>query len=262
MTVEDAIRDSLDQVERQHAVRVLFACESGSRAWGFASADSDYDVRFLYLHAPDWYHAVDLEDKRDVIELPIDDVLDINGWDLRKALKLFRKSNPPLMEWLLSPIVYREVGPTAQRMRDLAATYYSPIGARYHYLRMAQRNLRAYLTGREVRTKKYFYVLRPLLAVMWLDRNPGMVPMAFSELVDRLVEDGELRSAIDALVLQKRKGLESDVGPRIEPISRFIEEQIVQAGDAKVSSTKGGGDAEVLNVLFRSALKEFMGELA
>lgn len=81
-------------------------------------------------------------------------------------------------------------------------------------------------------------------------------------LVDRLVEDGELRSAIDALVLQKRKGLESDVGPRIEPISRFIEEQIVQAGDAKVAGTKGGGDAEVLNVLFRSALKEFMGELA
>ena len=99
---------------------VLYACESGSRAWGFASTDSDYDVRFLYLRRPSWYLSIDLEARRDVIERPIDDELDVSGWDLRKALKLFLKSNPPLLEWLGSPIVYREEFPTAERLRALA----------------------------------------------------------------------------------------------------------------------------------------------
>ncbi|MDP3839821.1 MAG: nucleotidyltransferase domain-containing protein, partial [Methylococcales bacterium] len=98
------IERRLSAIETDFGVRILFACESGSRAWGFASDDSDYDVRFIYIHPADWYLTVDLEDRRDVIETPIDDVWDINGWELRKALKLFSKSNPPLLEWLQSPI--------------------------------------------------------------------------------------------------------------------------------------------------------------
>ena len=96
----------LDAVEREEDVRVLYACESGSRAWGFASPDSDYDVRFIYVHRPDWY--LSIVDRRDVIERPIVDEYDLSGWELRKTLRLFRKSNPPLIEWLGSPIVYRE----------------------------------------------------------------------------------------------------------------------------------------------------------
>ncbi|MCE9610243.1 MAG: nucleotidyltransferase domain-containing protein [Chthoniobacter sp.] len=99
------VRHALAQVEAERNVRVLFACESGSRAWGFASRDSDYDVRFLYVHRRDWYLSV--EDRRDVIEQPIADDLDVSGWELRKALRLLRKSNPPLLEWLKSPVVYR-----------------------------------------------------------------------------------------------------------------------------------------------------------
>ena len=95
------VRQALAQVEAERNVRVLFACESGSRAWGFASRDSDYDVRFLYVHRRDWYLSV--EDRRDVIEQPIADDLDVSGWELRKALRLLRKSNPPLLEWLKSP---------------------------------------------------------------------------------------------------------------------------------------------------------------
>ena len=97
------IHRQLTQLEVEHDVSVLYACESGSRAWGFESTDSDYDVRFICVRPSDWYLAIELEARRDIIELPIDDYLDINGWDARKALQLFRKTNPPLIEWLFSP---------------------------------------------------------------------------------------------------------------------------------------------------------------
>ena len=95
--VVDTVLQQLHEIEVKHGVRVLYACESGSRAWGFASADSDYDVRFIYSHPQEWYLSIDLEHEPDVIEVPIDGELDISGWDLRKALKLFRKSNPALI---------------------------------------------------------------------------------------------------------------------------------------------------------------------
>ena len=118
----------LQNLEIEEGVKILYACESGSRAWGFPSADSDYDARFLYLQPPEWYLAVDLEQKRDVIERPISDQLDLSGWDLRKALKLFHKSNPPLLEWLGSPIVYWEKYSVVARLRKLAETYYRKCG--------------------------------------------------------------------------------------------------------------------------------------
>ena len=105
--MEKEILKRIAEVEATENVTIFYACESGSRAWGFPSADSDYDVRFIYLRKPDWYLSIDVEDKRDVIERPINDELDISGWDLRKALKLLWKSNPPLLEWLVSPIVYK-----------------------------------------------------------------------------------------------------------------------------------------------------------
>src|SRR6476619_733662 len=128
----------LDQIERKENVRIFYACESGSRAWGFESTDSDWDVRFIYVHPRDWYLSIDVEEKRDVIERTINDELDISGWDIRKALKLLRKSNPPLLEWLTSPIVYKEIGETAKQLREAMAQFYSPISAFYHYLHMAK----------------------------------------------------------------------------------------------------------------------------
>jgi predicted nucleotidyltransferase len=148
------IERRLDAIESESGVTIVFACESGSRAWGFASPDSDYDVRFLYVSHPSWYLSVDLEDKRDVIETPIEGVWDVNGWDLRKALRLYRKSNPPLLEWLQSPIVYREPSGAAGKLRNLVPSFYSPTASMYHYLHMAQKNYRTYLREEEVWTKK------------------------------------------------------------------------------------------------------------
>ena len=155
-SIREEVQTRLREIEDEEGVKVFFACESGSRAWGFPSADSDYDVRFLYAHPRPWYLSIDLERRRDVIERPITDALDISGWDLRKALQLFRKSNPPLLEWLQSPIVYREETTVASRFRDLIPVYYSSRKARYHYLHMAQGNYRGYFKGEEVWIKKYF----------------------------------------------------------------------------------------------------------
>jgi predicted nucleotidyltransferase len=141
----EKIRQILSSIEKDEEVQILYACESGSRAWGFASADSDYDVRFIYLRPKKWYLSINLEHKRDVIELPITSGLDVNGWDLRKALQLFQRSNPPLLEWLGSPIVYLEKYSVIPRMRELREICYSPIACQYHYYKMAKGNYHEYL---------------------------------------------------------------------------------------------------------------------
>ena len=123
-TMQQTIRSRLVEIEANDHVRIVYACESGSRAWGFPSVNSDYDVRFIYIRPTEWYLSID--EKRDVIEYPIDELLDITGWDLKKALKLLRKTNPPLLEWLGSPIVYLEKGSFAEKMRQLAKEFYSP----------------------------------------------------------------------------------------------------------------------------------------
>ncbi|HEX7295435.1 MAG TPA: nucleotidyltransferase domain-containing protein, partial [Pyrinomonadaceae bacterium] len=205
---------------------MFYACESGSRAWGFPSEDSDYDVRFLYLRSRDWYLSIDLEEKRDVIERPISNMLDITGWDLRKALKLLRKSNPPLLEWLNSPIVYQQRFTIAERIRQLVPEFYSPMACWHHYLHMAEGNCREYLKGEIVWVKKYFYVLRPLLAINWIETESDVVPMEFGALVERCVKSAELKEAIETLLERKRRGQELDREPRIPAISNFIDSEL------------------------------------
>lgn len=244
----------LDHIEDDEQVRVFYACESGSRAWGFAARDSDYDVRFLYVHHPNWYLSVDLEHKRDVIERPIVERLDMNGWDLRKALVLLRKSNPPLLEWLGSPIVYRDQYDIADVMRKLAPEAYSPVACLHHYLHMAQGNLREYLQGDMVSTKKYFYVLRPILAIRWIERGYGVVPTEFGKLVDRVVEDAALRREIEKLLERKRGGEELARGPRVSVLSDFVEGELARLEHAPLGKKGAMVPVERLNAIFRLAL--------
>ncbi|AUS08152.1 hypothetical protein C1X05_04460 [Laceyella sacchari] len=250
------ILDELRHIEEKHGVKILYACESGSRAWGFPSQNSDYDVRFLYVHPVAWY--LSIEEKRDVIECPIHDMLDINGWELRKALKLFKKSNPPLLEWLYSPIQYHEAYTVAERLRQLAQKAFSPRAAIYHYLHMAKGNFRGYLTGERVKIKKYFYVLRPVLGCLWIQKHQTMPPLVFEQLVEELIPEGSrLRADIDALLVRKKAGDELDVGALVESIHVFLEEQIAHlekvAGEMPVAE---GVSTAQLDELFRSALDE------
>ena len=177
--MKEQIVSRLHEIERREQVRILLAVESGSRAWGFASPDSDYDVRFIYIRPQKDY--LRLERVRDVIEEPIAGELDINGWDLQKALRLLHKSNPTLFEWVSSPIVYLETD-FADRFRAVMQPHFSSKSALYHYLCTAQGNYREYLRGDRVRAKKYFYVLRPILACRWVLERGTPPPMRFDEL--------------------------------------------------------------------------------
>lgn len=218
-----AILEALQSTERAHDVRVLYACESGSRAWGFASQDSDYDVRFIYVHRKDWYLSVD--DKRDVIEAMLPNDLDLSGWELRKALRLLRKSNPPMLEWLHSPIVYSQVDEFSEDMHALVREFYSPAACFHHYRSMAEGNFRTYLQGDSVWTKKYLYVLRPVLACRWIEQSRGPVPTEFQKLFVTIQSESLLMS-IDDLVARKQASAELSEGPRMPILSDFISEEI------------------------------------
>lgn len=252
---ESKIADALQQIERSEGVRVLYACESGSRAWGFASRDSDYDVRFIYANDPDWYLSIDLERRRDVIERPIEDDLDLSGWDLRKALQLLRKSNPPLLEWLGSPIIYHEDNDACRHLRELSLLYHSPPSCAYHYLHMARGNFRGYLRGEQVSRKKYLYVLRPLLAVRWIEWDLGIVPTEFRKLFKTIEPRPELVGAIEKLLKEKESGLEGDQSPRIEPISRFIETELERLKDFGAEKKSPPPPVEPYNQAFREILR-------
>jgi predicted nucleotidyltransferase len=226
--VSDAMRsvilENLAEIERRYQVRVLFACESGSRGWGFASPDSDYDVRFVYVNRLSWYLTV--EPGRDVIEQPISGDLDINGWDLRKTLELLRDSNPTLLEWLRSPIVYQQNEPWVSRLRLLAEDGFSQVRSYHHYVSMAKKNLREHLYGEVVRYKKYLYVLRPLLAARWIREGRGVPPMRFAELATKTLTEQALIDEINALLEVKMRAGESATSPRWVGIHDFIEREL------------------------------------
>jgi hypothetical protein len=241
-------------MESEENIRIVYACESGSRAWGFPSADSDFDVRFLYVRPVNWYLSID--EKRDVIERPISDGLDISGWDLKKALRLFRKSNPPLLEWLGSPIVYLEKYSAARKMRRLSASNFSPNACLHHYLHMARGNFRDYLKGDEVWVKKYFYVLRPILAMNWIEKGWGVVPTDFNILVREIVKDPTLKLEIDRLLMEKRAGAELARGPRVAPISAFIEGELARWEHHEIVNQKTSMSLDALDELFRETLEE------
>lgn len=253
--MRDIIISKLKEIEEKGKIKILFAVESGSRAWGFPSSDSDYDVRFVYIRPTEWYLSID--EKRDVLEYPINDLLDFSGWDIRKALNLFKKSNPPLMEWISSPIIYLEQTSFLEQIRKLRSDYFSPKASIYHYLHMASGNYREYLKGNEVRIKKYFYVLRPILACMWLEEEQSIPPVEFEKLLDTQVKDATLHKQIKILLDRKKSGEELDLEPRIDIINSFLEDQIEYYQDyVRNLQNKRNYDYTVLNDLFRSILKE------
>jgi predicted nucleotidyltransferase len=245
------IQTRLCAIEAEHGVRVLYACESGSRGWGFASPDSDYDVRFLYVHPLAWYLQVSAG--RDVIELPISGELDINGWELRKALSLLAKGNATLVEWLDSPVVYRADAAFLQVMRDAARQVYQAERSFHHYLHMARKNYREYPRGDTVRLKKYLYVLRPLLAALWVEQGRGVVPMRFQELVDAIVTDAGLRTAIDELLAIKRAAGEGEYGMPLPAINVFIDTELARLESVTAPPSREH-DFAVLDLLLRDTV--------
>jgi len=246
------ISDQLSNIEAAHNVRILYAVESGSRAWGFASRNSDYDVCFIYIHQPDWY--LSIRDRRDVIECPISDDLDISGWDIRKALGLFSKSNPPLLEWLGSPIIYKDAYGLADSMREMLTSAFQPQRSMYHYLHMARGNYREYLKGEVVRLKKYLYVLRPILACLWIEKHGTMPPTEFSKLVSDARLSVTLNAAVDELLARKMSGDELDTSPKVPVLNEFIEQMLDHYSLLSEKRPTPVADYDALDGLFREML--------
>jgi hypothetical protein len=248
------IDECLGRVENEHGVTVLYACESGSRAWGFPSPDSDYDVRFVYVHPRDWYLSIDLEQRADTIDPPISDEIDLHGWDLRKALGLFRTANPTLLDWLQSPIVYREDTPVMDRWRALIPDYYTPRAAGHAYRGLARSVAEQNLSAEPIPHKAYLYVLRALLAVRWAEQGRGPVPVEFDRLVEVMVDDTALRAAIDTLLSQKKAGTERDAGPRRPTLHDFIDAELDRQADATFPEARPRSGTDPLNDFFRAVL--------
>lgn len=218
------IQEKLNEIERKENVRIIHCVESGSRAWGFASPDSDYDVRFIYVRSKE--HYLKLEKTRDVIEWQLDDTLDINGWDIQKALRLLHSSNPTLFEWNSSPIVYRTTDEW-KMISDTINSYFLKKSGLHHYLSTAKSNYREYLKGETVRLKKYFYVLRPLLACKWILEEQTPPPMLFSVLADKYLDE-EMKPEVQKLLRIKAETPEIGEGKRIDKINEYIDDNIVK----------------------------------
>ena len=218
--MDASIQEKLDQIEAEHGVQILLAVESGSRAWGFASPDSDYDVRFVYWHPQDWYLSV--FEQRDVIELPVDAVLDINGWDIRKALRLLWKSNAALLEWLHSSMIYRAHAKRAH-LDALAGYAFLPLTVCHHYRALANNAQRAILQTERCSLKKYFYALRAALCCQWIIQHRQAPPVRFSDLLkDSLGEDSLERAHIEQQLVRKTRALEQDKIPRDSLLDHFL----------------------------------------
>lgn len=199
----------LHLIEREYNVKILLAVESGSRVWGFESNDSDWDVRFIYVHKPEWYFTV--EQQRDTIEYVYNNRLDMVGWDLKKALSLLSKSNPTVLEWLHSPIIYRCEDYFSQRLAAVEDDYFNPFKLMYHYNRIYQKHNERYLQQEGYPMKRFLYYLRGILACKWIEQKMTFPPVPFMELVDATVEDEAIVAKIEDLIQMKRGDKECDI---------------------------------------------------
>ncbi|MCE7995550.1 MAG: nucleotidyltransferase domain-containing protein [Roseivirga sp.] len=246
------ILDKLKELSKEHDITMLYACESGSRAWGFPSPDSDYDVRFIYVHKPDWY--LSLSEGKDTINLPIDKhELDITGWELRKGLRLLKKSNASPLEWIQSPIVYGEVNGFKQKFSELAADFFSPVAVAHHYHSMSLKYIEACVGKEEVKLKSYFYALRTTLAVSWIRKMNTMAPIVFADMLE-LVE-APVRRRIEELMEIKSRENESYLSASDKLIDAFLSSTFEANGVKLTELSAGNGDFSVLNDFFIKTVK-------
>lgn len=250
------IEDRLLALENRNNVKIIFAIESGSRAWGFPSPDSDFDVRFVYARPVDWY--LSIVPGRDVIECPIDGDYDINGWDIRKALGLLIRPNPVLLEWLDSPIRYRWDETACDLLHDFSKKTAYGEACLKHYYHLGSRQWNVYVEGRDiVNLKKYFYILRPTMAIRWVRLRPGVPPpMNFQALSMGSDLPGDLIAEIETLLKRKSQSKEVGEAARLPAIDRFIAEEFAWAATESGLPTERPPDLQGdADDLFRTILR-------
>ncbi len=256
LKMETKIENQLKELEQKHQVKILYACETGSRAWGFPSPDSDYDVRMIYMHDLDWY--LSLADKKDTIEFMSEDgELDVTGWDIKKCLKLMWKSNGALLERVQSPIVYREENNIASLLKAYSEKCFAPIATMHHYLGMAKNSFSEIEGRNEVKLKKLFYALRATLACKWILEKNSVPPIVFITMVNELSFDQSLKDKIVTLIKLKSGQTEKYMHTAEKELNDFITKEL-EIADKAFENLSGRKEREVdLDFLFKQIVRTY-----
>lgn len=251
--MEVRIKKYLKQIEEERDIKILFACETGSRAWGFPSPDSDYDVRIIYMHQKEWY--LSLSESRDTIERMYDDnEIDITGWDIRKSLRLLKKSNAAMLERIQSPIAYIENEKFVHEINNLGKECFSPIASMYHYLNMAKKTMDDINVDGEYKLKKMFYALRAATACRWIIDKQEIPPIVFMEMMKKLSVPQHIKGRIEELIVLKSTKNESYLHVGEKEIFQFIAEQLDKAEMEAKGLSSNRINALKMDVFFRKVL--------
>ena len=243
----ERIKEEIYKIEST-GIKVLYACESGSRAWGFESKDSDFDVRFIYALPREKYLTV--YDFKDTMDFPIDDLLDLNGWDIKKALRLFSGNNMSVYEWLNSPIVYHERDGFAEEIRKVQQDFFNPSRAIGHYLGTAKSTWNKHLTQSTFNIKKLFYALRPIMACRWIIEYKTVPPVCFQDMLIEPLIGKEVSGRIDQLIDEKKFLTEKDISSSYNDLREFVDAQMDEVSQMDVERS-GCNDKELIDELFR-----------
>ena len=250
-----AIDARLAGVAREHGVRVPWAIESGSRAWGFASPDSDYDCRFFFVRPRAAYTA--LWPARDVIETPLEGLLDVNGWDVGKAIRLASAGNATGGEWLRSPWVYDGDPAFRDDLLALVDRVVEPVRLRRHYLHVGRAQWSRAADGEDVvRLKRVFYAIRPALTLRWLDDHAGVPPMSVDELLAQADVPADVREEVARLRMLKSRTRELGTAPVPRAIADWVETIIATEPDVApppVTAVRAEAEAGFRTILERWA---------
>lgn len=243
--METKILDKLATIERDRNIEILFAVESGSRAWGFASPDSDYDIRFVYKHKTDWY--LNLWEQKDTIQFMTEDDLDGSGWELRKALRLLAKSNASFLGWLFSPIIYRSNESFLEEIKTLAKENFNPVSGFYHYYSM-NKNFEETLDTEDMTLKSYFYAIRTALCANWIAKKETIPPVAFKELYALL--DEKYTIMLDELIVLKSKHIEKSNEPVPKELTDLVRSIVIENNELKSDLKNRKSNPEAFNNFF------------
>ncbi|WP_299883225.1 nucleotidyltransferase domain-containing protein [uncultured Lacinutrix sp.] len=239
------ILEKLSEIEKDKNIDILFAVESGSRAWGFESPDSDYDIRFVYKHKKEWY--LNLWEQKDTIEFMTEDDLDGSGWEFRKALKLLAKSNASFLGWLFSPIVYRANGDFLKEIRTLAENNFNPVSGFYHYHSMSYR-FEETLDTDKMTLKSFFYAIRTALCANWVYKNETIPPVLFTELYP--IIDEKYHTILNDLIHLKSKHIEKSTEPVSNTLITLVRDIVTENNSIKNDLINKKPNPEEFNAFF------------
>jgi len=251
--MEEKIKKYLSELERVNGIEILLACETGSRAWGFPSPDSDFDVRVIYKHNKDWY--LSLTEEKDTIEYFLENnEIDISAWDLRKSLRLLWKSNPPLLERIQSPIIYKVDKGFLTGINTVAEKTYSRIATIHHYLSMAKKAFDEVAKTEEYKLKRFFYALRASVACFWILEKVEMPPIEFGKMLNGLDLPAHLTKRIDELIKIKSTISETYLHKGENELIEFMKTCIDRAESESQSLPVSKGQISDLNEFFIKTL--------